>query len=604
MARIPAGIVEQIKQRADILDVVSDVVQLKQRGRNYFGLCPFHDEKTPSFSVNPAKGIFHCFGCGKGGNAVTFIMEYENIEYVEALRRLADRYGIRIEWEKSDDDFQKGETALLYEIHEIARDYFVTQLNSEKGQKARDYLLSRGFDQSVLGHFSVGFAPDQWDGLIKVFDPKKFTPKILEKSGLFIRKDGRFLDRFRNRIMFPICNVSGRIVAFGGRTMDEKEPAKYLNSPETPIYFKSGTLYGLEHSKTAIQKEKEAVIVEGYTDFIRFYDAGIRNVVAGSGTALNFHHARLLKRFATRTVLCYDGDNAGQKAAERAGFMLIKEGFDVQVIRLPEQDDPDSFLQKNGAEAFKTLKAESPMFINYYIDRNREELKTSASKARFVEDLVREISEVNNPVVRDFIVKEVADQLQLKEERIQSQIRNLYRRKRSGTDENRQDSVPTLQISTVTEKAEFELLKLLISGPDDAVEFILNNIPRKSFQHSVLSTIAKELYKSLKKDRNLSEADLYDREWNEKERLYLSRLIVESESVQKDIDSEGIMKLIIDCMTVIMTDQLEKEILNLRARIKEAEKSNEDPGSLILKLSQLQKKRHDIRSQVHEIKLK
>ncbi|RKY61966.1 MAG: DNA primase, partial [Candidatus Neomarinimicrobiota bacterium] len=557
MARIPAGIVEQIKQRADILDVVSDVVQLKQRGRNYFGLCPFHDEKTPSFSVNPAKGIFHCFGCGKGGNAVTFIMEYENIEYVEALRRLADRYGIRIEWEKSDDDFQKGETALLYEIHEIARDYFVTQLNSEKGQKARDYLLSRGFDQSVLGHFSVGFAPDQWDGLIKVFDPKKFTPKILEKSGLFIRKDGRFLDRFRNRIMFPICNVSGRIVAFGGRTMDEKEPAKYLNSPETPIYFKSGTLYGLEHSKTAIQKEKEAVIVEGYTDFIRFYDAGIRNVVAGSGTALNFHHARLLKRFATRTVLCYDGDNAGQKAAERAGFMLIKEGFDVQVIRLPEQDDPDSFLQKNGAEAFKTLKAESPMFINYYIDRNREELKTSASKARFVEDLVREISEVNNPVVRDFIVKEVADQLQLKEERIQSQIRNLYRRKRSGTDENRQDSVPTLQISTVTEKAEFELLKLLISGPDDAVEFILNNIPRKSFQHPVLSTIAKELYKSLKKDRNLSEADLYDREWNEKERLYLSRLIVESESVQKDIDSEGIMKLIIDCMTVIMTDQLE-----------------------------------------------
>lgn len=604
MARIPAGIVEQIKQRADILDVVSDVVQLKQRGRNYFGLCPFHDEKTPSFSVNPAKGIFHCFGCGKGGNAVTFIMEYENIEYVEALRRLADRYGIRIEWEKSDDDFQKGETALLYEIHEIARDYFVTQLNSEKGQKARDYLLSRGFDQSVLGHFSVGFAPDQWDGLIKVFDPKKFTPKILEKSGLFIRKDGRFLDRFRNRIMFPICNVSGRIVAFGGRTMDEKEPAKYLNSPETPIYFKSGTLYGLEHSKSAIQKEKEAVIVEGYTDFIRFYDAGIRNVVAGSGTALNFHHARLLKRFTTRTVLCYDGDNAGQKAAERVGFMLIKEGFDVQVIRLPEQDDPDSFLQKNGAEAFKTLKAESPMFINYYIDRSREELKTSASKARFVEDLVWEISEVNNPVVRDFIVKEVADQLQLKEERIQSQIRNLYRRKRSGTDENRQDSVPTLQISTVTEKAEFELLKLLISGPDDAVEFILNNIPRKSFQHPVLSTIAKELYKSLKKDRNLSEADLYDREWNEKERLYLSRLIVESESVQKDIDSEGIMKLIIDCMTVIMTDQLEKEILNLRARIKEAEKSNEDPDSLILKLSQLQKKRHDIRRKIREVKLK
>ncbi|MBU1063735.1 DNA primase, partial [bacterium] len=318
MAKIPANIVEQIKNRADVMDVVSDVVQLKQRGRNYFGLCPFHEEKTPSFSVNPAKGIFHCFGCGKGGNAVTFVMEHENIDYVDALKRLAERYGIEIQWEKGEDDFEKGETALLYEIHEIARDYYIRQLDSDKGKKALDYLLDRGFDKTILQHFSLGFATGDWDGLFGQIDPKKFNPRVVDKSGLFINKDNRFLDRFRNRIMFPICNVSGRIVAFGGRTLDPEDPAKYMNSPETPIYFKSGTLYGLEHSKTAIQQEKEAIIVEGYTDFLRFWAAGIKNVIAGSGTALNVHHARVLKRFTTKTVLCYDGDSAGRKATERA----------------------------------------------------------------------------------------------------------------------------------------------------------------------------------------------------------------------------------------------------------------------------------------------
>lgn len=604
MAKIPANIVEQIKNRADVLDVVSDVVQLKQRGRNYFGLCPFHDEKTPSFSVNPAKGIFHCFGCGKGGNAVTFIMEHENIEYVEALKRLAERYGIEISWEKGDDDFQKGETALLYELHEIAKNYFVTRLNSETGKNALDYLALRGFDSTTLEHFSVGFAPNQWDGLIKTLNLKKFSSKVIDKSGLFIRKDDRFLDRFRNRIMFPICNVTGRIVAFGGRTMDKDEPAKYMNSPETPIYFKSGTLYGLEHSKTAIQQEKEAIIVEGYTDYLRFYAAGIKNVVAGSGTALNFHHARLLKRFTTSTVLCYDGDNAGQKAAERAGFMLLKEGFDVRVIRLPEKDDPDSFIKEQGAEAFRKLRDESPAFINFYIENNRSELKTTASKSQFVDTLVREISEVNNPVARDFIIKEIADELQLKEERIQSQIRNLYRRKRSGTDERKPEQNTTLQISTVTDKAEYELLKLLLSGLNEAYEFILDNISLKLYRHPVLAVIAEVLYKSFKENRNLSPADLFDKEWSEEERLYLSRLIIDSESASEYIDAEGIMKLMVDCMMVMMSEELEKNILNLRAQIKEAEKNDDDATPLVLELSQLQKKRQDIRRKIQEIKVK
>ena len=604
MAKIPANIVEQIKNRADVMDVVSDVVQLKQRGRNYFGLCPFHEEKTPSFSVNPAKGIFHCFGCGKGGNAVTFVMEHENIDYVDALKRLAERYGIEIQWEKGEDDFEKGETALLYEIHEIARDYYIRQLDSNKGKKALDYLLDRGFDKTILQHFSLGFATGDWDGLFGQIDPKKFNPRVVDKSGLFINKDNRFLDRFRNRIMFPICNVSGRIVAFGGRTLDPEDPAKYMNSPETPIYFKSGTLYGLEHSKTAIQQEKEAIIVEGYTDFLRFWAAGIKNVIAGSGTALNVHHARVLKRFTTKTVLCYDGDSAGRKATERAGFVLLKEGFDVRAIQLPVKDDPDSFLKDKGVEAFRHLYSESPQFVSYYIINNKNELNTPASKSQFVDTLIQEISEVVNPVTRDFIVKELAEELSLKEERILAQIRNVYRRKRTGNDQKKSGPGPVIQITSVTDKAEFELLKLLLTGLDDPITFILNNIPLAGFKHPVLSVIAGVLYDSLKTNHDLLPADLFDREWSDAEKIYLSRLIIDSESSQEHQEAEEVAKLIIDCMTVLMSDQLEKSIRDLRAKIKEAEKKQEDTIALVIELSQSQKKRQEIRKQVQEIKLK
>lgn len=603
MARIPANIVEQIKNRADVMDVVSDVVQLKQRGRNYFGLCPFHDEKTPSFSVNPAKGIFHCFGCGKGGNAVTFVMEHENIDYIEALKRLAERYGIEIKWEAGgDDELQKGETALLYEIHEIARDYYRECLNAATGKKALNYLLERGFDKTVLQHFNVGFAPDDWNGLIGRIDPKKFSFTVIDKSGLFIKKDGRFLDRFRNRIMFPICNIAGRVVAFGGRTLDPQETAKYMNSPETPIYFKSGTLYGLEHSKTAIQQEDEAIIVEGYTDFLRFYSSGIKNVVAGSGTALNHHHARALKRFATNAALCYDGDEAGQKATERAGFVLLKEGFDVRALLLPEEDDPDSFLQKKGLEAFEKLHRDSPPFINYYININKQELTTPAAKSRFVESLIREISEVAHPVTRDFIVKELAEALHLKEERIQAQIRNIYRRRKSGDDTKKPEKDTGVQISTAMEKAEYELLKLLLTGLDEPVEFILNNIPLSAYKHPSFAVIAQTLYEILQNNRDLAPADLYDREWDATTALYLSRLIVDSESALEYLEKEEIIKLIVDCMTVLMTDQLEQSIRDIRGKIKDAEKSGTDTTTLVLELAKLQKKRQEIRKQIQEIK--
>jgi DNA primase len=530
-------------------------------------------------------------------------MEYENIDYVDALKRLAERYGIQIEWDKGGDDFQKGEIGLLYELHEIAQAYYQKQLYSATGRQALEYLESRGFDKNVLKKFSVGYASDSWNGLFNQLDLKKYGPKALEKSGLFIKKEDRFLDRFRNRIMFPITNVSGRVVAFGGRALDPKEDAKYMNSPETPIYFKSGTLYGLEHSKRAIQQEKEAILVEGYTDVMRFYSSGIKNVIAGSGTALNFHHARALKRFTSKTVLCYDGDDAGQKATERAGFTFLKEGFDVRAIRLPADEDPDSYIKNHSVVEFQKIYREAPEFISYYIRNHQEELKSPASKTNFIDQIINEISEVHHPVTRDFIIKELADKLGLREERIIAQIRRKFQQKHTGTSTAKKEKpsgLPELQINTVLEKAEFELLKLIFADDDEITRFIVENIPLAVYKHSVLKAIAGELYKRIQKGEDTSPAGLFNQEWSDEERFYLSKIIIEAESAGDFLNQEDMMKLTIDCMAVLMTDQLEQAIKALRVEIKEAEKKQEDTLPLIKELSRLQKKRHDIRAQLRK----
>jgi DNA primase len=603
MPKISNSSIQQIKARAEVLDVVSEVVQLKQRGRNYFGLCPFHEEKTPSFSVNPALGIFHCFGCGKGGNAVTFVMEYEKIEYVEALKRLAERYGIQIEYEKGADDLQKGDTALLYELHEVAMGIFQKQLFSDKGQQALEYLENRGFSKELLNQFSIGYAPDEWDSLIRQIDPKRFSAKVLEQSGLFVnaKERNRLLDRFRNRIMFPIFNLAGRAVAFGGRTLDSQEEAKYLNSPETPIYFKSGTLYGLEHSKSAVQQGKEAILVEGYTDFLRIYSNGIESVVASSGTALNFHHARVLKRFAAKIILCYDGDEAGQKATERAGFVLLKEGLDVRVMQLPPEDDPDSYLSKHKPAEFRKLQQSAPEFIDWFIRKYANVRQTPTAKTQFVDQLVTEIAEVQNPVTRDFMIKEIAEKLDLREERIIAQVRRVFRQRKAGMTGAAQSSVksaPELRIVSGIDRAEFELLKLMLTGEDELIRFITEKITVNNYQHAVLKNIAEEIYRRIQHQEDLSPAGLYDHGWNDEERLYLSKLIIESESNVESLNDEEKIRLVMDYITVMLNENLGKSIRELRIKIREAEKLKQNTSSMVEELSKLQKRWYEIKSQL------
>ncbi len=606
MAKIPLLTVEQIKSRADILDIVSEFVQLKRRGKNYFGLCPFHEEKTPSFSVNPSMGIFHCFGCGKGGNAISFIMEYEKIGYVEALKRLADRYGIEIEWEEGDAS-RRGEVELLYELHDIANNFYNRQLSSEKGAEALKYLIGRGFNKSILNQFSIGFAADEWEGLFKQLDINRFTPNILEKSGLFIRKDGNnFYDRFRNRIIFPIKNISGRVIAFGGRTMNPDEDAKYINSPETPIYFKSGIFYGLSASKEAIRKSNEAILVEGYTDFLRFYSSGITNVIAASGTALTYHHAHILKRFASKVSLCYDGDEAGKKATERAGFVLLREGLDVRAIVLPEGEDPDSFLKNSDISAFKKIYDGALEFIPFYIDLHKDSMTTPASKTLFVEQTVEELAQIRNPVTRDFFIKEVAEHLGLKEDIIYSQIRYFFRKKgtQKRTLPRSEEQVKyKIQLNTAPEKAEYELLKVFLCQQKDLQKIIINNIKKKNFKHPVLSKLAKKIIDMIKSGEEFVPSDIFNYELSEKEKLYLSRLILESEPPQTETDLKDLYNLATDCMIVLLTVEVDKDIRELREKIKEAEKKGKETVDFVIELSKKQNRRLEIGKRLREIEI-
>ena len=366
MARIPQETIDRINDNADIVDVVSKHVDLTKRGRNFFGLCPFHNEKTPSFSVAPDKGIYHCFGCGQGGNAVNFVMEYEKISFVDALQQIGKELGINVEFSgdvKSKDFF--GE---LYSLHTFAAELYHKTLFSNQAIKAKGYLKSRGLSEESLKLFKVGFVPKNSSFLLDAIKSKKLSDEIIQKSGLFGKSNSKFYDRFRSRIMFPIANSSGKIIAFGGRVFGSDDPAKYMNSPETPLYRKSEVFYGLNITRKYIREENNAILVEGYTDLIQLFQSGIKNVIAVSGTAFTNRHVNQIRRLTSKVYLCYDGDTAGVNASLKAGYSLLKGGVEPLIILLPNGVDPDEWIKKIGSEKFKTNSIDKAIgLINFHL---------------------------------------------------------------------------------------------------------------------------------------------------------------------------------------------------------------------------------------------
>ena len=377
MALFPATFIDDLKSHADIVQVVQERVPLRRSGATWKGLCPFHGEKTPSFHVNGDKGFFHCFGCGVGGDVIKFIELVDKVTFPEAVRSLAARTGLTVPEApdaRQDADSQREREALL-KAHEVAAAWFREQLTTPAGTAARRQLTERGVSADGIERLAIGYAPASRDALKTRLVKEGFALPMLLRSGLVLQRDeGTIVDRFRNRLMIPICRDNGAIVAFGGRAMESGQQPKYLNSPETPIYVKGRTLYGLHLSKSAIERTKYAVMVEGYFDVAQALQAGITNVVASSGTALTAAQARLLKRFAAKVVLSFDPDAAGQGAAARSSELLVSEGFQVNVAMLPAGHDPDNFIRQQGGAAYLQRLRDSRPYLEYLLERTAGEL--------------------------------------------------------------------------------------------------------------------------------------------------------------------------------------------------------------------------------------
>jgi DNA primase len=394
---------EEVRRTADIVRYVSDYVQLRKVGGSWKGLCPFHNEKTPSFNVSADRGRFHCFGCGEGGDVFKFAMLHDKVSFPESIEIVARRFGMQVpERETGDHSADRKEREQLLAVMDAAAEHFASNLWAPSGTKARDYLLGRGFARGTLEKIRAGAAADSWGDLLEALR-RKFPIPVLMTAGLVLesQKGKGPYDRFRNRAVFPILNDGGRVVAFGARSLDGAEP-KYLNSPENPAYHKSKVLYGLSWAKDAIRREGRAVLMEGYLDVARAIEAGIGEAVATCGTALTPAHARLLRRFTDRAVVNFDQDDAGQKAARKSLDILLEEGFKVSVVELPQGHDPDTFLKAEGADAYRRRIEQAPGFMDWLIRRSASEndTRTPEGKAAFLNALLPTLARIESPVER------------------------------------------------------------------------------------------------------------------------------------------------------------------------------------------------------------
>ena len=429
MALFPQKFIDDLRLQANIVQVVQEYVPLKRAGRTYKGLCPFHSEKTPSFHVDPDKGFFHCFGCGVGGDVFKFLELHEKVGFQDAVRMLAQKFGVSLpEPAEGTNDDARRDTALreaLLKVHEIAAAYFREELAGPSGARARQQLAGRGVTEDTLRELGVGYAPAA-RGLRKRLLDQGFSQGVLIQSGLVLQRDnGEVVERFRNRLMFPIFRDTGSVIAFGGRSMDADQVPKYLNSPETPIYSKGRTFYGLNLTKAAVRKLGYAVVVEGYFDFAQVFQSQAAPVVASCGTALTPQQAQLLRRFTSKVVLSFDPDAAGEGAAVRSCEMLVAEGFDVNVVVLDKGEDPDTFIRKNGADAYRARLRTSRPYLEYLIDRAAAGLdfRHDEQRREFLTKMLGVAARIPDAAARDQFADRVAHKAQVTEEVVRAEIR-------------------------------------------------------------------------------------------------------------------------------------------------------------------------------------
>lgn len=560
---IPDELVEEVRVRSDIVEIISDRVLLKKSGANYKGLCPFHSEKTPSFTVSPAKQIFHCFGCNEGGNVYQFIMKIENISFPDSVLLLARRYGINIA-EQKVKGVNSSQKNILYDVNVMAAEFFQRQLSDlPQGKTAREYLRKRGINDDIVGSFKIGYASSLWDGIHQFLKKKGISADIQNSAGLIKEREngGGYVDRFRERVIFPISDSEGRIVGFGGRVLNDTDSRpKYLNSPETLVYKKGNILYGLNITKDSIRKSKDAFLVEGYFDLITAYQHGIKNIIATSGTALTEDHARLLRRYTETVTLVFDGDEAGRNASNRGGIVLLNGGVKVKVIPLPPGNDPDSFIREKRGEGFLNIARESKTFMEYIINKEvaESDLKSLDGRIGCINSVLPFLSIINSPVEKSIYLSLLAGRTGVSEKAIMDEMNKKECGMQNAEYGTKKSSTPNSELRAPNShnKAERILVQLMLLDNKN-IEKIKKHISVDDFKDNDLSKISSVLFTLSESNDIITVSYIMDMLSEDR----LKKLV--SEMVFEDIEYQEVDKNISDCIRYIKKKRIDvNELVN------------------------------------------
>ncbi len=517
------GLIEEIRTRADIVSLISEDLILKKKGKNYVGLCPFHGEKTPSFTVSPEKQIFYCFGCGAGGDVFSYLMKQKNMGFADSVKTLAQRSGVSLpeEIESPEEKRKFKEKERIFHINQMAAKYYRKLFEqSEAGRQAAEYLSARGIAKETMELFFLGTAPPQWDGLLKAMGKEGVAPEELEKAGLVLaRKDksGHY-DRFRHRLMFPIVDLSKRVTGFGGRVLDDSEP-KYLNSPETPVFDKSKNMYGITLAQQAIREKDQVLLVEGYMDVIALHQAGVKNTVATLGTALGPSHGKILSRFGADLVICYDGDSSGQAAAVRGAEQLTKVGCSVRIARLPGEEDPDSYIRKTGKEAFLKRVEQAQSLTAFQIQEvlSQMDQDSAQGQADIIKRVIPILAKIDSVSEREAHLGALAKKVGIRETAIRTDVLKYKRERKSNQDGSTASAsavtaaqkAPDKQLLPAHIRAEQDILRLMVKSSEAWLE-VKEGLSPDDFSQSAYQSTARACWDLDEKGKKLTTASVLD----------------------------------------------------------------------------------------------
>jgi DNA primase len=588
--RFPRGFADDVRSQSDIVRIVSDYVSLKKRGSNYIACCPFHSEKTPSFTVHAGKGIFKCFGCGAGGDVLGFVMRIENCAYPEAIRIVAEKSGIPLPAVEATEDHKKIEQdrETVLRLNEWAALYFEARLDDAEGQSARDYIASRGIADQTRRLFRLGYAPDSWEGLINHLKSLGATDEEIATSGLVVLKDGGgFYDRFRNRVMFPIADSQSRVIAFGGRVMGEGEP-KYLNSPETAVYTKGRNLFGLALTKNEIRRTGFAILVEGYLDCIIPFQEGITNIVASLGTALTDHQVRLLRRYMDQPqiIVNFDSDAAGQSATMRSIEMLLAEGFKVNILRMPVGKDPDEFVRARGATEFHALLRTTQPYIEYIIDTTlaSHDASRPAGKVEAINAILPHLARMKDKVARADYAEQIADRLKVDSRVIREEIRHTATNKKSALDSR------ALRAAEDITPAERQLLELMLANAD-VRRMMVANLAADDYNRLATGSLLEAVIRLEREGAEMDFSRLSERVETEEERALIAEALMSDLAWAGGSDFDTLFKKATEALSSLRRRQLERRLEQIQIELGQAERDCDNDRVLRLYQEKTETKR-------------